>query len=150
MIRVMLFFHILGFVLWMGGAFAVMVASIAARREDRRVLGPLTRLQGAIARAVVGPGAGVTVVTGLVLTVKLFGSGAATPSGWLLIMQAAGLLAGILTLALTVPTAARLGRLDPIGDGALFDAMRDRQRVVGMISGLLGLVALFAGVAVRF
>lgn len=147
----MLTLHILGFVLWMGGAWAIMVASIAARNEDRSVLGPLVRIQASIAGALVGPGAGVTVVTGLVLTFKMFGTAQPAPSGWIMVMQAAGLLAGIITLAFTIPAAGRLRRMDPVGPQAqAFDALRGRQRVVGSVSGLLGLTALLGGVMARF
>lgn len=147
----MLALHILGFVLWMGGAWAIMVASIAVSKEDRSVLGPLVRIQAGIAGSLVGPGAGVTVVTGLILTFRMFGTAQPAPSGWIMVMQAAGLLAGIITLAFTIPAAGRLRRMDPLGpQAATFDALRGRQRVVGSVSGLLGLVALLGGVMARF
>jgi hypothetical protein len=61
-------------------------------------------------------------------------------------MQGAGLIAALMTLLITLPTAARLGRLDPIGEAErYFDELRSRQRIVASISGTLGLVALFAG-----
>ena len=146
----MLFLHILGFILWMGGAWAIMISSIAARKEDRSILGPLVRIQAAIAGAIVGPGAGVTVVTGLILTFQLFGSDVPAPSVWIMAMQGAGLLAGIITLAFMIPTAGRLRRMDPVTNAAAFDALRGRQRVVGSVSGLLGLIALFGAVMARF
>jgi hypothetical protein len=147
----MLFLHVLGFVLWMGGSFALMVSSIAARSEERSVLGPLVRIQARLAGSLVGPGAGITVVTGLILAFKMFGTAQPAPSGWIMVMQAAGLMAGILTLAFTIPAAGRLRRMDPLGpQAATFDALRVRQRVVGSISGILGLVALLGGVMSRF
>lgn len=147
----MLVLHILGFVLWMGGAWAIMVASIAVRNEDRSVLGPLVRIQASIAGALVGPGAGVTVVTGLILTFRMFGTAQPAPSGWIMVMQASGLLAGVITLAFSIPAAGRLRRMDPVGpQAAVFDALRARQRVVGSISGLLALTALLGGVMARF
>jgi hypothetical protein len=150
-IKLMLFLHVLGFVLWMGGAFAIMVSSIAARNEDRSALGPLVRIQAGIAGSLVGPGAGITVASGLILTFRMFGTAQPAPSVWIMVMQAAGLLAGILTLAFTIPAAGRLRRMDPLGpQAAMFDALRGRQRVVGSISGLLGLIALFGGVMSRF
>jgi hypothetical protein len=151
MIKLMFFLHILGFVLWMGGAWAMMVSSMAARREDRQALGPLVRFQAAIAGSLVGPGAGVTVVTGLILAFKMFGSAGPAPSGWIMVMQVSGLLAGIITLAFTIPAAGRLRRMDPLGpQAAIFDALRGRQRVSGSVSGLLALVALLGGVMARF
>ena len=147
----MLVLHILGFVLWMGGAFAIMVSSIAARKEDRSVLGPLVRIQASMAGALVGPGAAITVVTGLILAFKMFGTAQPAPSGWIMVMQAAGLLAGIITLAFAIPAAGRLRRMDPVGPhAASFDALRARQRVVGSVSGVLALIALLGGVMARF
>lgn len=151
MIKLMLFLHILGFLLWMGGAIAVMITGIAARKEERAVLGPLVRMQASITGIMVGPGAGVTVVTGLILAFRMFGTAQPAPSGWIMIMQAAGLLAGIITLAFAIPAAGRLRRMDPLGpQAAAFDALRSRQRVVGTISGLLTLLALTGGVMARF
>lgn len=151
MIKLMLLLHILGFVLWMGGAFANMVSSIAARKDDRSALGPLIRAQASITGTMVGPGAGVTVVTGLILTFKMFGTAQPAPSGWIMIMQGAGLIAGIIVLAFCIPAAGRLRRMDPLGpQAATFDALRGRERVVGSISGLLALIALLGGVMARF
>lgn len=150
MTRALLFLHILGFVFWIGGAFALMMASIASRREERSALGPLVRIQAAIYTTVVGPGAGVAIATGLILAFKMFGPDAAPPSGWLMVMQVAGLVAGVITLALSIPIAGRLRRMDPTGPGAAaFDALRRRQKAVGMASGLLAIVALVAGVMGR-
>ncbi len=148
MIKLMLLLHVLGFVLWIGGAFALMMASIASRKEERSALGPLVRIQAAIAGTAVGPGAGVTVVTGLILTFQMFGSSA--PNVWIMVMQGSGLLAAIMTLAFIIPTSGKLRRLDPMVHAAAFDALRNRQRVMGAVSGLLGLVALYAGVMSRF
>jgi hypothetical protein len=65
---------------------------------------------------------------------------------WLVIMQGAGVIAALLTLLITLPTATRLGRLDPNGEAArYFDELRQRQRIVASIAGTLGLVALLAG-----
>jgi hypothetical protein len=65
-------------------------------------------------------------------------------------MQSAGILAALLTLLISLPTATRLGRLDPTGEGArYFDELRARQRIVASISGVFGLVALLAGAMLR-
>lgn len=146
----LLILHVVGFTFWLGGAFATMFASIAARREERAALATVVRIQGVIANSVVGMGALVTVVTGIILTFRTYNS-AVTPSVWLMVMQGAGLVAGILTLALTVPTARRLARISPVGEhAAYFDSLRRRQKVVGMSSGVLAMVALVAGVMMRF
>ena len=147
----MLVLHILGFVLWIGGSLAIMVSSVAARREERAVLGPLARLQASVTGAMVGPGAGLTIATGLILTFRMYGTAQPAPSGWVILMQGAGLVAGIITLAFTIPAAGRLRRMDPMGQqAAQFDALRGRQSVVGSVSGVLALIAMVAGVMARF
>jgi hypothetical protein len=61
-------------------------------------------------------------------------------------MQGAGVIAALITLLIALPTATRLGRLDPTGEaGRYFDELRARQRIVASIAGTFGLVALFAG-----
>jgi hypothetical protein len=88
------------------------------------------------------------MVSGLVLTFQMIDM--AAPSPWLMAMQGAGLLGGLLVLAVVLPTASRAARIDPTGpDGAYFDELRNRMRVMGMVSGTLGLIALIAGAMVR-
>jgi hypothetical protein len=147
-IQLWLFLHLLGFTLWLGGALATMVMSVAARREDRHGLAAVVRTQTAVMKMAIGPGALLTVLSGLILTFTLTGATGKYPgfSIWLVLMQGAGLIAALLTLLISLPTAAKLGRLDPSGEGAAyFDELRQRQRIVASISGTLGLLALLAG-----
>ena len=152
MIRFWLFLHLLGFTLWLGGGMAVMVAGIASKREERAGLGAVVRAQAAVYKAIIGPGALLAVLSGLILTFsvsarigELVGF-----SVWLLIMQGAGVLGALVVLLIGLPTAAKLSRLDPVGAGAAyFDELRQRQRVVGLVSGTLALLALVAGALVR-
>jgi uncharacterized membrane protein len=144
--------HLLGFVLWMGGAFSVMMVSIAARREDRGILAAVLRLQAVLYRTLVLPGALLTIFSGLLLTLVVYGGpgaiGAISP--WLMVMQGAGLLAGVITLALIVPNAAKLTRMDPTGPHRdAVDLVRRRQARLGMVTGLLGLIALVSGALIR-
>jgi uncharacterized membrane protein len=146
--RLWLFLHLLGFVMWMGGGLASMVAGIAAKSESRGGLGAVVRAQSAIQRSIIAPGALLTVLSGLILTFAL--AGMTGGSAWLMAMQGAGLVAALITLFVALPTATRLSRLDPTGDqAAYFDELHNRQKVVGMISGVLVLVALVAGALVR-
>jgi uncharacterized membrane protein len=146
--RLWLFLHLLGFVMWMGGGIAAMFAGIAAKSEDRAGLGAVARAQSAVQRIVIGPGALLTVLSGLML---MFARGEmAGGSVWLMVMQGAGLVGALLTLFVAVPTASRLARLDPTGpEAAYFDELRNRQKVVGMVWGVLALLALVAGVMAR-
>jgi uncharacterized membrane protein len=148
--RAWLFLHLLGFTLWLGGALASMIIGIAAKREDRSGLGAVVRSQSTLTKVAIAPGALLTVVSGLILTFQLSGGDLAGFSFWLVTMQSAGVIAALITLLIALPTAARLGRLDPTGDTArYFDELRARQRIVASIAGMFGLVALFAGAMVR-
>lgn len=146
MSRAWLFLHLLGFTMWLGGAIASMVVGIAAKAEERSGLGAVVRAQSQLTKVAIAPGSLLTVLSGLILTFRLSGGDFAGFSIWLVIMQGAGLIAALMTLLIALPTAARLGRLDPTGEAArYFDELRSRQRIVASIAGTLGLVALFAG-----
>ena len=148
MIRLWLLLHIIGFTLWIGGALAAMVAGIASRREDRAGLGAVVRSQAVVQKSMVAPGALLAVLSGLVLTfsVTSLRGGEAGFNFWLVLMQGAGLLGALLVLMVGLPTAARLARLDPEGPGAAyFDELRQRQRLVGSVAGVLALAALIGG-----
>jgi hypothetical protein len=149
-IRLWLFLHLLGFTLWLGGAIAAMIMGIAAKREDRHGLGAVVRAQASLMRLAIAPGAILAVLSGLMLTFQLSGADLPGFNLWLVIMQGAGVVAALLTLLISLPTATKLGRLDPLGEAAgYFDELRQRQRIVASISGTFGLIALFAGAMLR-
>jgi hypothetical protein len=145
--RTWLFLHLLGFTLWLGGAIAAMIMGIAAKREDRHGLGAVVRAQSAVMKTAIAPGALLAVLSGLILTFQVSGGPEIVGfSLWLVLMQGAGLVAALLTLLISLPTATKLARIDPVGEnGRYFDELRQRQRVIASIAGTLGLVALFAG-----
>ena len=152
MIQFWLFLHLLGFTMWLGGGFASMVAGIVAKREDRAGLGAIARAQAAIHKAIIAPGAILVVLSGLILTFSVSGRTGELVgfSVWLVVMQGAGLVGALMVLLIGLPTAAKLARLDPMGQGAaFFDELRQRQRIVASASGVLALVALVAGAFVR-
>ncbi len=150
MIRLWLFLHLLGFTLWLGGAIAAMIMGIAAKREDRHGLGAVVRAQASLMKVAIAPGAILAVLSGLMLTFQLSGVDLPGFSIWLVIMQGAGVVAALLTLLISLPTATKLSRLDPLGEAAgYFDELRQRQRIVASISGTFGLVALFAGAMLK-
>jgi flagellar biosynthesis component FlhA len=143
-----MFLHLLGFTLWLGGAIAAMIMGTAARREDRHGAGAVVRAQASLMRVAIAPGALLAVLSGIILTFRVSGSSAelAGFNLWLVLMQGAGLVAALLTLLIALPTATKLSRIDPVGETArYFDELRQRQRIVGSISGTLGLIALFSG-----
>ena len=152
MIRFWLFVHLLGFTMWLGGGLASMAAGIAAKREDRAGLGAVVRAQAAVHKAIIAPGALLAVLSGLILTFSVAGRTGELVgfNVWLVIMQGAGLVGALIVLLIGLPTAAKLARLDPTGPGAaFFDELRQRQKIVASVSGMLALVALVAGAWVR-
>jgi uncharacterized membrane protein len=150
--HLLLVLHLLGFVLWLGGGLAAMQLGIAMRQAPRNELAGLVGLQGRLLRALILPGVLLVVLSGLLLTLRLYGSATAT-AGFppaLMVMQGAGLLGAAVVLVVMLPTATRLSRLDPLGAQApLFDALRKRTALGGSLVGVLGLSALVAGVLLR-
>ena len=152
MIRVWLFLHFLGFVLWIGGAVASMVAGASARSEGRAGLGVAVRAQAAMQKVLIAPGALLTVLSGLILTFRVTARTGELVgfNSWLVLMQATGIIGALVALLISLPTASKLARLDPAGPhAAYFDELRTRQKVTSSIAGVLALVALAGGVMVR-
>jgi hypothetical protein len=152
MIQFWLFLHLLGFTMWLGGGLASMAAGIAGKREDRSGVGAVVRAQAAVHKSIIAPGAILVVLSGLILTFSVSGRTGELVgfNVWLVVMQGAGLIGALMVLLIGLPTAAELARLDPLGQGAaFFDELRQRQRIVASVSGVLALVALVAGAFVR-
>lgn len=144
------FVHYLSFIAWVGGGLAAMVAGIAMKRLDRSLWGAAAEIQAAIYRSLIGPGSIIAVISGLLLTFRMYGAMSGYVGPWLGTMQAAGLLGAVVTLLGAMPAASRLGRLEPTGDtAAAFDRARKRLAVTGSIGGMLAIVALLAGALYR-
>lgn len=145
-----LFLHIMGFVAWIGGGLAAMLSGITAKyfAPDQRLA--VYRATSAVIRSLVGPGAVLVVVSGLVLSVPYFHS-SAVPT-WLMAMQMFGFLGAIVAVAIVTPTAARLGRLQPDARGELpesFTGLRRRQVIFATLAGVLALAALISATIFR-
>lgn len=142
-----LFVHLLGFTMWLGGGLAAMMIGIASRQTPREALSHVVRLLGVVHRTLIFPGSLAAVISGLAMTLVIYGSpGAALIVGrWLMAMQGFGLAAALLNWVVLLPNVSRLARLDPVAHAAQFDVLRQRQARFGMIAGLLGLLALLAG-----
>ena len=145
-----LLIHILGFTLWLGGGIATMVAGITAKgfTPDQRLAA--YRLTSAVQRILVGPGVVAVTVSGLVLSMPYMKSGAVP--GWMMLMMLTGIVGALIALTVSVPTAARMGRLelDPRGElPESFAGLRKRQIVTASIAGGMGLIALVAGTVLR-
>ena len=150
MTRIWFFLHFFGFIIWLGGGWAAMVAGLTARGASRPALGTVARVQAAIQRTLIAPGAVLVVVSGLVLTMRFMGSMSTPMSPWLMAMQGVGLLGALVTLLVGLPTASRMARVDPEGPhAAYFDELRGRYRIAGSVGGVLALVALISAVIYR-
>lgn len=141
--------HVIGFTLWLGGGIATMVAGITAKGFAPADRLSAYRVIGAIQRLLVGPGAIAVVLSGLFLVGPYMRAG--TVPVWLGIMMPAGILGAIGAVAISVPTAAKLARLEPQGGQlpAAFDRLRKRQIFAATLAGSLGLLALLAGTLLR-
>ena len=147
---VWLFLHVMGFVAWLGGGLAVMLSGITAKYlpPDHRLA--VYRVMSVVARNLIGPGAVLVVVSGIVLSVPYFKS--STVPTWLMAMQTFGLLGAVVVIGVVTPTAARLGRLQVDARGELpeaFTGLRRRQAIFATLAGVLALLALGAGTIFR-
>ncbi|HET9386854.1 MAG TPA: hypothetical protein VFO67_17105 [Gemmatimonadales bacterium] len=145
-----LFLHVIGFVAWLGGGLAVMLSGVTAKYfpPDQRLA--VYRIMAVITRNLVGTGAVLVVVSGFVLSVPYFKS--ATVPTWLMAMQLLGFMGAIVAIAIVVPTAARLGRLDLDPRGELpesFAGLRRRQAIFATLAGVFALLSLVAGTVFR-
>jgi len=145
------FVHYLAFTAWLGGALSAMVAGITMRRIDRMLWGAVVDAQAAIYRVLIGPGAIVTLLSGIVITMQMYsGLSGGQAGSWLGMMQGAGFVGALVTLLGAMPAAFKLSRLEPLGaQAAAFDALRSRLAITGSIGGSLGLIALLAGAFYR-
>jgi len=103
-----------------------------------------------VQRILVGTGAAAVVLSGFMLSMAFMSSGAVP--GWMMLMMVAGLVGAFAAIGISVPTAARLGRLelDPRGElPEAFFKLRQRQIFAGSIAGGLGLLALLAATIFR-
>src|SRR2546429_9783519 len=137
--------HVLGFTLWLGGGIATMVDGLAAEGFAPAERLAAYKLIGAIQRMLVGPGAMAVLLSGLVLSMPYMKQGAVP--GWMGVMMIAGILGALGAVTISVPTAAKLARLEGDARGGLpgaFPALRKRQIFAATIAGGFGLIAMLA------
>jgi len=149
-----LFCHFLGAAMWLGGGLAAMHASIAGNRLDRSHQGIVARLVSAIYSRAIAPGAALSVLSGVFLSLTYMGAMnrgdiRVTMSPWLMAMQGAGVLGAAIVLMVTLPAVNRLTRIDPVTQPEPFDALRRRQRVSGMVATTLAFVGLVSAALYR-
>jgi len=145
-----MFVHILGTALWIGGGVAGMLIASSASAEPGPVKAGAYRILARLHAAVIGLGALLVLGTGVVLTMALDSSGLGDlmrePKLWVMIL--AGIAAGLAVLFMGLPTASRLGALSVASaKGELppaFDIYRKRLATVSTVSVTLAVVALLA------
>ena len=145
-----LFLHYIGFAAWLGGGLAMMLAGFTAKHFPPEERLAVYRATGVVARNLVGPGALLVFVSGFVLSLPFFKT--ADVPGWLLTMQALGLIGAVIAIVIVTPTAARMGRLeiDPRGElPESFAGLRKRQAIFATAAGVFALLALLAGTVMR-
>ncbi len=145
-----LLIHVIGFVAWIGGGLAVMLSGITAKYFSPEQRLAVYRIMGVVTRSLIGPGAVLVVLSGLILSVPYFHT--ATVPTWLMAMQVFGILGAIVAIGIVTPTAARLGRLDLDPRGELpesFAGLRRKQAIFATLAGMLALAALLAGTVFR-
>ena len=142
--------HYFAFVAWLGGGLGVLWAGLVMKRLDRSLWGGIADVQAALYRALVGPGSILTVASGVVLTFRMYGALSGQSHPWLGMMQGMGFLGALITLLGAMPAAAKLSRLEPLGEtAAAFDAARNRLWITGLLGGICSFLALVAGALYR-
>lgn len=108
----LLFLHWAGFSIWLGAQMTFMVWGMAARKAGLEVWAHTWMTLARIQRLVVFPAAVVATVTGIALTMRLAGQPVEMGGAvWLMGMQGAGLVAGLLAIFVVSPLVASMGRL---------------------------------------
>lgn len=142
--------HWAGMILWLGPGIAGMFMNIRARRETPAARALLARFLAPVYGTLIGPGAMITAVTGVVLTMRLARVGGAMASPGLIIMQGAGLVGALIVMFVVLPAAGRLARVAATVEGGdlppVFNSLRKRIVVGSSVGGTLGVIALVAAV----
>lgn len=145
-----LFLHYMGFSAWLGGGLAAMLSGITAKHFSPEERLAVYRVMSVVSRNLIGPGAVLVVVSGIVLSVPYFQM-TGVPS-WLMAMETLGFIGALVAIGVVMPTAARLGRLDLDARGELpesFAKLRRRQAIFATLAGILALLALLAATVFR-
>ena len=149
--RLMLFLHWTGFSVWLGAQLVFMVFGPAAKRMPLESWANTWVTLGKVQRVLIAPAAATATVTGIALTMRAAKSQALDfGQAWLMVMQTAGLVAGILALVVVTPLVNKMARLavrslekgqqDPMAE-----RVRSRLALVASVTGALILVAVFFG-----
>ena len=150
---VMRFIHLLAMCLWIGGACAALIVGrVAPDAGETRQFA--ARLISGIHGWVIAPGAIVTVLSGLMLTMSMTNRGMSSVlmQPGVAGMQVLGFVAGVLAVFIGTPTANQVATLVARGDPTLerhVQRLRRRESLVSIVAGGLAVLALFLGVVIR-
>ncbi|MDX1394116.1 MAG: DUF2269 family protein [Gemmatimonadota bacterium] len=149
---VLLFGHILGFVLWFGVTFTLALLTVRAKRTgDRTVIAFAYRSARGLLRGPGLLGALLAIICGFGLTGVLgYGFFQPFPNHWLFQMQLLGTIAFVAMLVIQLPNSDRLARAAEASaaadqDSASFVSFQKRNALVSSIIGVLLLVSMFMG-----
>jgi putative copper export protein len=151
MTTLLLFLHLLSTAAWFGGGLAAMTAGIAVRKEPVPVRALTFHLLGRMYSQLIAPGALVSVLSGLALTMTMgMAQGLTSLSATgPVVMQGAGLVAGLLVLFLGWPLSNKLTRIaDKVRDvlPPEFEEARKQQAIIQSLAGIL-ILSAFLGAA---
>ena len=149
---VVLFAHWAGFSIWLGAQLTFMIFGPASRTMSLESWANTWMTLAKVQRVIIAPAAAVATVTGIMLSMALANVRAEMGTPWLLIMQASGVLAGLLALFIVTPLANRMavlaarslekGEKDPRAE-----RVRSQLALVGSLAGALILIALYFSAA---
>lgn len=146
-----LFIHVSGFVMWLGGGLASMIAGVTAKRFAPAERLAVYRAVAMVHKVLIRTGAVAAILSGFILAMPFFQAGGRLPP-WLNMMIANGLLGFLALLFVSVPTASKLGalELDPRGElPENFARLRKRQVIWATLAGFFAILAVFSGTIVR-
>jgi hypothetical protein len=148
---VLRFLHWVGIALWLGAQFTFMVWGPQTRASGLDAWAHTWKTLAKVQGFLVAPAAALATITGIVMTMQLVGRHAELGQDTALwLMQAFGLLAAVVAVAVVTPLANRMAAYAhaSLASGQK-DPRAERTRKVlawaGSITGVLILVALYFG-----
>jgi hypothetical protein len=149
-VSLVVFAHLLGCAMWIGGWMAGVVFTSSVADEPPQVRAGVFRIVGRLHTMVIGFGALLVVGTGVVLVMNMDagGWGALIQDAKLWVMVLSGLVGGLLVIFVGLPTATRVAALAVVtktgGLPPALETYRKRLDLVSAIAGGLAVVALLS------
>jgi hypothetical protein len=145
------FLHWTSFSIWLGAQMTFMVWGPVSKAATLEVWAHVWSTLAKVQRWVVAPAVVVATLTGFALTMQLVSRQKDVGSAaWLIGMQAFGIMAAILALAIASPLANRMGWVaeQSLADGEKHpraEHVRKRLALVGTVTGVFILAAIYFG-----